>query len=230
MFYSPITGFGSGMMIVIPAMLLAMWAQSNVKSTFKKYLKVRNNTGKTGFEAARTILDRNGLSDVKIERVAGSLSDHYDPRSRILRLSNDVYAGQSIASVSVAAHEAGQALQHANAYTPLQIRGAMFPAVNFASKAAWPLAIIGFLIIPPLIDIGILLFTIVVMFQLVTLPVELNASSRAIVEMENHGIIGSDENGAARKVLKAAALTYIAAAAVAVANLLRLIILRGSRD
>ncbi len=231
MFWVPGQGFGAGILFVLPAMILAIWAQSNVKRSFAKYLKVRSNRGKTGYEVARTLLDQNGLTNIPIERVSGSLSDHYDPIKRIMRLSNDVYAGNSIAAVSVAAHETGHAIQHAKAYAPLSIRGNIFPLVNFASTAAWPLAFLGFLLsFPLLIDVGIILFTAVVLFQLVTLPVEFDASKRALVQIEQYGLVDSAEIPSAKKVLNAAALTYVASAAVAVMNLIRLIVLRGSRD
>lgn len=231
MFWIPGQGFTSSIVLILPAMILALWAQSNVKRSFAKYLKVRSNRGKTGYEVARTLLDQNGLNNIPIERVGGSLSDHYDPRNRVMRLSNEVYAGNSIASISVAAHETGHAIQHAKAYAPLSIRGSIFPLVNIASSAAWPLAILGFLLsFPMLIDLGIILFTAVVLFQLVTLPVEFNASSRALVQLEQYGLVDTEEIPSAKRVLNAAALTYVASAAVAVMNLIRLIILRGSRD
>lgn len=224
-------GYDPTMMLLIPAMILAMVAQMKVKSTFHRFLQVANARGLTGEQVARQILNDNGLYHVPVEQVAGSLSDHYDPRVTTVRLSPEVYSGRSIASVSVAAHEVGHAIQHAEFYAPMTIRSAIFPAVNIGSQAAVPLAILGLVLgFTPLIDIGILLFTIVVAFHMVTLPVEFNASSRAIAQLVQGNFIYEDERPLAKKVLSAAALTYVAAAAVAVMQLVRLFILRGRRD
>lgn len=222
----------SSMVILIPAIIFAMYAQFKVKSTFSRYLRIKNSRGITGAEAARRILDQNDLYDVPIELSRGSLSDHYDPRKRVLRLSQEVYNGTSVASVSVAAHESGHALQHAHAYTPLKIRNSIAPTVGFASQAAMPLVLLGLFMGRNgdfLMDIGIYLYTFAVFFQAITLPVEFNASSRAIVQLEANGLISQQERPKAKHVLNAAALTYVAAMAVAIANLLRLILLR-NRD
>lgn len=223
--------YDSTMLLLIPAMLLAMVAQMKVKSTFNRFLQVANHRGLTGADVARQILSANGLSHVPVEQVAGSLSDHYDPRDTTVRLSPEVFGGRSIASVSVAAHEVGHAIQHAEFYKPMTIRAAIFPAVNLSSNAAMPLAILGLIMgFTPLIDIGILLFTIVVAFHMVTLPVEFNASSRAIAQLVQGGFIYEEEQPLAKKVLSAAAMTYVAAAAVAIMQLVRLLVLRSRRD
>lgn len=220
-------GYYASMIILIPAIIFTLYAQSRVKATFAKYLRVRNNNNITGFEAARRILDRNGLGDVRIEFAQGKLSDHYDPRSKVLRLSNDVYRGTSVASVSVAAHESGHAIQHAKGYVPLQLRNAIAPTVGFVSQIAFPLAFLGLFISESLITIGIYLYSAAVFFQIITLPVEFNASRRAIVQLQENGIVSGNEIRGTRSVLNAAALTYVAAMAAAVANLLRLMLLRG---
>lgn len=224
-------GYDPTMILVIPAMLLAMWAQMHVKSTFSRFLQVGSQRGFSGAEVARNILNANGLHHVPVEQVGGTLSDHYDPRDTTVRLSPEVYSGRSIASISVAAHEVGHAIQHAEYYKPMTVRAAIFPVVNISSQAAVPLAILGLILgFTPLIDIGILLFTIVVAFHMVTLPVELNASSRAIAQLVQGSYIYEEERPLAKKVLGAAAFTYIAAAAVAVMQLIRLLVLRGRRD
>ena len=220
--------------ILIPALILTMVAQSKVSSAYKRYAKVRNGKGMTGAQAARIILDNNGLRDVRIEMIGGNLTDHYDPRNRVMRLSSRVYNEPSVASISIAAHESGHALQHAEGYMLLKLRNTIVPVVNFTSRLAWPLMLIGLMIASAgnlqngylIMDIGILFFAFVVLFHGLTLPVELNASNRAIKEMEEYGIIYSEERKGAKKVLSAAALTYIAALATAVANLLRLIAIR----
>lgn len=223
--------YDTTMILLIPAMILAMVAQFKVKSTFKRFMQVANQRGLTGADVARQILNSNGLYNVPVEQVGGSLSDHYDPRDTTVRLSPEVFSGRSIASVSVAAHEVGHAIQHAEYYKPMTLRAAIFPAVNLSSNAAVPLAILGLILgFTPLIDIGIILFTIVVAFHMVTLPVEFNASSRAIAQLVQGGLIYDEEQALAKKVLNAAAMTYVAAAAVAVMQLVRLLILRGRRD
>ncbi len=219
------------MILIIPALILTMIAQSRVQSAYQKYSRIRNMRGMTGAEAAMFILRRNGLSDVGVEMTHGTLSDHYDPRSRTVRLSAGIYQGNSIASIAVAAHECGHALQHHMGYVPLSFRSAFFPVVNISSKAAVPLLFLGFFLRSAgLMDIGIILFSAVVIFHLVTLPVEFNASSRAIVQIEENGFLAMDEIGGAKRVLNAAALTYVASAAMAALQLLRFIILRNSRD
>lgn len=220
------------MIILIPALLLSMYAQSKIQSEYSKYSRVRAQRGLTGAQAARTILNDNGLSDVNIELIGGRLSDHYDPRTRVLRLSNEVYNGSTIASNAIAAHEVGHAIQHAKAYTPLRIRNAIVPVVNIASRAAMPLIFIGlfFAQFQNLLSIGIILFSGSVLFQLVTLPVEFDASSRALKQLSGAGILVGAEVEEGRRVLSAAALTYVAAAAASVAQLLRLLLIRNSRD
>ncbi|CBH21973.1 hypothetical protein SAMN02745120_0576 [Acetoanaerobium noterae] len=224
--------FDSTMIVLIPAIILAMYAQSKVKSTYEKYVRIASQKGYTGAEAARAILDRNGLTDVRIEHIRGTLSDHYDPRTRVLRLSDMVYRGNSISSSAIAAHEVGHAIQHARDYAPLRFRNAIVPVVNFASNLSWLFILAGlFLSFTGLIDIGIILFTGSVVFQIVTLPVEFNASSRALDELESVGVLTREEIPHSKKVLDAAALTYVAATATAVAQLVRLLLLRErSRD
>lgn len=222
------TGFW---ILVLPAMAFALWAQSRVKGTFRRWSTVPSQGRKRGHEVARDILERAGLGDVKVERIPGNLSDHYDPRVRVLRLSETVYESQSIAAIGVAAHEAGHAIQHDNGYVPLAVRNSILPVARFGSTLAWPLFIIGLIFSwGPLMDAGIVLFAAAVAFQAVTLPVEFNASSRAVALLEEGGYLGPQELGPARQVLNAAALTYVAATAVAVAQLLRLLLLRGRRD
>lgn len=225
-------GFDPGFLIFfIPAMLLAMYAQFKVQSTFAKYLRVPNRKGYTGAEVARYILDANGLNDVRVEPIPGALTDHYDPSKRVLRLSEPVYYKSSIASVSVAAHESGHAVQHQHGYFPLVLRNAMVPVVNFSAQFTWILVILGLIMgYGNLIDLGIILFSAVVLFQIITLPVELNASRRALAMLNGSGIIDRDEVSPARAVLSAAALTYLAAAAVSIAQLFRLLLIRGDRN
>lgn len=226
--------FDSTIILLIPAILFAVYAQSRVSSAYRKYAGVRNRRGITGAQAARMILDNNDLRDVRIEMVNGTLTDHYDPRIRVMRLSPRVYTEPSIASVSIAAHESGHAIQHAEFYLPLKLRNLIVPVVNFASMLSWPLMLIGIVMANSgnyirgnfIMDIGILFFAFVVVFHAVTLPVEFNASNRAVKQMENLGIIYQEEKSSARKVLSAAAMTYVAALATAVANLLRLLMLR----
>ncbi|MBE6626798.1 MAG: zinc metallopeptidase [Ruminococcaceae bacterium] len=208
---------------VLPALLFALWAQFNVKSTFNKFSRVASERGMTGYDAARLILDRNGLRDVKIEMTAGNLTDHYDPKANVIRLSESVHSVASVAAVGVAAHEAGHAVQHAEGYFPIKIRTAIIPITNIGSNLAFPLVLLGLLFSAPfLAGIGVILFGAAVLFQLVTLPVEFNASSRAIEALEMSGI--SDEAVRdAKKVLRAAALTYVAALATAIGNFLRLL-------
>ena len=208
---------------VLPALIFALWAQFNVNSTFKKYSKVRSERGMTGADAARIILNANGLSHVRIEKVAGNLTDHFDPKTNVIRLSDSVHDAQTAAAVGVAAHEAGHAVQYAEGYVPMKIRSAIIPATNIGSFLAFPLVIIGIaLSAPALAYAGVIFFCAAVLFQLVTLPVEFNASRRAINALEMHGMT-EDGVKSARKVLTAAALTYVAALATAIANLLRLL-------
>ncbi|OPJ56908.1 zinc metallopeptidase [Alkalithermobacter paradoxus] len=222
-------GFDSTYIILLPAILFTLYAQNKVQSTFAKYLRVYTSKGFTGAQVARFILDKNGLNNVGIELSRGKLSDHYDPRSKVVRLSNEVYNGSSVAAVSVAAHEVGHAIQHAIGYAPLTFRNTLVPIANIGSSMAWIFILLGFAVSPSFIDIGILLFLGAVLFQIVTLPVEFNASSRAIVQLRENGLIAQSEEGASKRVLDAAALTYVAAAAAAVSQLLRLIVLRNNR-
>jgi len=220
--------------LLIPAIILTLFAQAKVNSAYRKFSGIPNQRGITGMQAARRILDANGLGHVRIEMTPGTLSDHYDPRDCVMRLSADVYNGTSVAAVSIAAHESGHAVQHATGYGLLKFRNTIVPVVNIASKLSWPLLIIGLVIASAgsmstgylLFDLGVLFFAGVVVFHLVTLPVELDASKRAIVQMQQLGIVGFDEVRGSKKVLSAAALTYVAALATAVLNLIRLLILR----
>ena len=217
--------------LVMPALLFAMYAQTKVNSTFNKYRTVGNRRGFTGADVARKILDMNGLRNVTVERVAGNLTDHYDPRTNVVRLSDATYSSTSVAAIGVAAHEVGHAIQHAEGYAPIKVRNTIVPVVQIASYAAWPLAIIGLIMsFEKLAIAGIVMFAAVVFFQLITLPVEFNASSRALRTLGNYQILDSEELGASKKVLSAAAMTYVASAAVAVANLLRLILIVGGRN
>ncbi len=222
-------------LILIPAMIFSFFAQIKVQSTFSKYAKVHNRRGVTGAAAARRVLDANGLYDIRIERVSGHLSDHYDPRERVIRLSDSVYDSTGIAAVGVAAHEAGHACQHAFGYVPLKIRSAIIPVTRFGSMMAMPLFFIGLLTAASsllgdtLMLMGILFFSFSTLFQLMTLPTEFNASSRAIQALESGGLLAHDEIPAARSTLSAAALTYVAALAASLASLLRLILIFGGR-
>lgn len=224
--------------ILIPAIIFTFIAQGKVTSNFNKFSRVRNRRGITGYQAARMMLDANGLRDVQIEQVRGSLTDHYDPRKRVLRLSESVYGVESVAAVSVACHEVGHAIQHAEGYAPLKIRNSIVPAVNFASALSWPLALIGLILLgngayigDTIFNVAILAMLAVIFFHTITLPVEFNASNRAKVQMEDLSIIvDGEEARGARKVLSAAAMTYVAALATAIANLLRILAIRGRRD
>ncbi len=227
----PFFFFDPTMIFLIPGILFSLYASSKVRSTYNKFKQVPSRRGITGKEVARLILQNNGINDVEIERTDRMLSDHYDPRTKTLRLSPENYEGKSLAAAGVSAHEVGHAIQHAQEYGPLNIRTALVPVSRFGSWLAMPLVIIGMLFSHPmLIDFGIYLFSAVVFFTLVTLPVEFNASSRALVSIEGFAILDKDETEGARKVLNAAALTYVAAAAVAVLQLLRLILIRGYMD
>lgn len=221
----------SGFILMILLMIMASVASMKVKSTFNKYHRVRNQRGLTGAQAAEMMLRNNGIYDVKVERVKGYLSDHYDPRAKVIRLSEPVYDNPSVASVSVACHEVGHAIQHAHAYAPLKFRTMILPAAQLGSKALWPMFFAGIMLsIPSLITVGIVFFSFSVLFQLITLPVEFNASSRALSVMEETGILVEDENMHAKKVLNAAAMTYVAAAAMAIGQLVRMVLLSRGRD
>ena len=217
--------------LVLPCVLLSLWASSNVNSTFKKYSRQFSRRGLTGAEAAQQVLSSNGVHGVRIERVSGNLTDHFDPKANAIRLSDSVHDSTSVASIGVAAHEAGHAVQHATGYTPIKFRNSIVPVAQISSYAAWPLVLIGLVLnSPTLAEFGIILFSCVVLFQIVTLPVEFNASRRAIQTLNNNYILEGDELFGAKKVLKAAALTYVAAAAVAIGQLLRLLVLTGGRN
>lgn len=223
--------FDPTMILLIPALLLSFWAQMRVKSTFDRFSRVQARGGVTGAQVARMLLDRFGLSSVPVNRVAGALTDHYDPRNRTLSLSDSVYSSSSIAAIGVAAHEVGHAIQHSEGYAPLMFRNRVAPAVGLVSNMAIPLFFIGFLMHGHfLMNLGIVLFLGAIVFHLVTLPVEYNASSRAIAILNGTGALASDELNGAKRVLDAAAWTYVAAALMAVLQLVRLLVLRGSRD
>jgi len=217
--------------LLIPALILAGWAQLKVKGTYDRYSRIPARNGLTAKDVARRILDANGLRNIPVERIAGSLTDHYDPKAKTLRLSETVYSSPSIAAIGVAAHEAGHALQDAESYAPLKLRNSIVPVVNLGSGLAFPLFFIGFLFGTPLLmDVGILFFLGVLLFHLVTLPVEYNASGRALRILDNTGILAADEMKGARAVLNAAALTYVAATVMAAFQLVRLLMLRGMRN
>lgn len=217
-------------LILIPAILLSIYASFKVSSTTKKYFKVRAMKGMTGQEVARRILDSNGLSSVPVNPVPGSLTDHYDPRGKTVSLSEEVFYGTSITSISVAAHECGHAIQDKESYVPMMFRSAIVPAVNFASSASWIIIMMGFFVSRQFLWLGIVLFSATVLFQVVTLPVEFNASSRALKQLESLGIVDLDEHKESKKVLNAAALTYVAAALASILQLVRLVLLARSDD
>lgn len=215
--------------LVLPAVIFALWAQFNVKSTFSKYSKIASRSGMTGFDSARRILDANGLGSVRIAHVSGDLTDHYNPTDNTIYLSDSVYGSNSAAAIGVAAHEAGHAVQHATGYTPIKIRSAIIPITNIGSNLAMPLIILGIILsFPTLAYIGVAAFGLSTLFQLVTLPVEFDASGRALKALE--GSLDGDDLASARKVLRAAALTYVAALAVSLVNLLRLLIMVAGND
>lgn len=226
MFYDPT------MMILIPAILFTMYAQFKVSSTTNRFFRIKSRSGYNGQETAERILAANGIRDVRVVPIRGTLTDHYDPRRKVLRLSEEVYYGTSITSVAVAAHECGHALQHAYGYKPLEIRGAIVPVVNFASSLSWILIFVGLFFSGnnTMLQIGILMFSATVIFQLITLPVEFNASSRALVQLQDLGIVDSGEARDSRKVLSAAAMTYVAAALTAILQLARLLLIANNRD
>ena len=226
-------------LVLIPAMIFAFWAQFKVNSTFNQYAKVYNRRGLTGAEAARRVLDANGLHNVTIEHIRGHLTDHYDPRANVIRLSDATYASTSVAAIGVAAHEAGHAVQHAEGYVPIKVRSAIIPLTRFGSFLAMPLFLIGLLMgggsylgygIGTIFMVtGILFFSFSTLFQLVTLPTEFNASARAMKALEDGGLLAADELPAAKATLSAAAMTYVAALASSLASLLRLILIFNRR-
>ncbi len=215
--------------LVLIGAVLCIFAQLRVSSTYNKFSKVRSRTGMTGAEAAQRILQMSGIYDVRVEHIRGSLTDHYDPTQKVLRLSDTVYGSDSVAAIGVAAHECGHAVQHNTGYAPLQIRSKLVPAANIGSKAGIPLIILGAFLgmNQVLIQIGIWVFALAVLFQVVTLPVEFNASGRALAMLGDYGMLANDEVRSCKKVLSAAALTYVAAAASAILQLLRLILMFG---
>lgn len=217
--------------LVVPAILISLFAQFKVQSTYRKYAQVMSAQRRTAAEITRQILDRNGLSGVAIESVHGSLTDHYDPRTNVIRLSDTVKGDVSVASIGVAAHEAGHAVQYATGYFPIKLRNTVLPVANIGSTLSIPLIFIGFLFsMPYLVNFGILLFSFVLLFQLVTLPVEFDASKRAIKTLDEGGILSGNELVGAKKVLSAAAMTYVAAALTTAAQLLRLVLISRRRD
>ncbi len=219
--------------LVLAGVVISMIASAKMRSTFNRYSRVRSRSGMTGREAAEKLLHSQGIYDVRVEYVSGSLTDHYDPRSKVLRLSDATYNSSSVAAIGVAAHECGHALQHAGGYAPLNIRSLLVPVVNFGSAVSWPLILIGLLINSRsavlLLNLGILAFSLSVLFQIVTLPVEFNASNRALRILGDTGMLYPDEVRDTRKVLTAAALTYVAGAAAAILQLLRILLLTNSR-
>lgn len=217
--------------LVLPAVLFSLWASARVNSTFKKYSGIRNRLGMTGADAARRVLDANGLQYIRVERVSGSLTDHYDPKEQVIRLSDDVYNVATPAAVGVAAHEAGHAVQHAVGYTPIRIRTAIVPITNIGSRISIPLIMIGLLLsiygeqYLYIAYAGVIAFSLCVVFQLVTLPTEFDASRRAVGAIETSGLLTAEECRGAKKVLRAAAMTYVAALAVSIMQLLRLFLI-----
>ena len=223
--------FDETYLILIPAMIFALFAQINVKSTFNKYSRKNNSRGLTGAEIARQILDANGLYNVRIEHISGSLTDHFSPNENVVRLSDDVYGKSTIASAGVSAHEVGHAIQHSVGYAPIKIRNAIIPVTQIGSSISMPIFIIGIaLSFKPLVTAGILLFSAVVFFQLITLPVEFNASRRALNTLESKNILEGDELKGSAKVLRAAAMTYLAGLFSSLASLIRLIAISNRRD
>jgi len=223
------------LVLVLPCVILAMWASSNVNSTFKKYSQNFSIRRLTGAQAAQRVLSANGISGVRIERVSGNLTDHFDPKTNVIRLSDSVFDATSVAAIGVAAHEAGHAVQYAQNYGPIKLRAAIIPVTNIGSKLAMPLILLGLVLSfmgdlsYTFVYLGIACFSLSLVFQLITLPVEFNASRRAMEAIENAGLLTQEEQAGARKTLKAAAMTYVAATAVALAQLLRLLILFGGR-
>jgi len=224
-------GFDPTYFLVLIGVVLSLWASARVKSTYAKYSKERSLSGMTGAQAAQRILNMAGIYDVSVQHVAGNLTDHYDPRNKTLNLSDAVYNNASVAAIGVAAHEAGHAIQHDRGYVPLKFRSAIAPVASLGANISWPLILVGLLFggSGTLIRLGIIMFSLAVVFQLVTLPVEYNASNRAMNMLSETGILYSEELPKTRKVLNAAALTYVAAAATSILQLLRLVLLFGNR-
>lgn len=226
--------FDSTYMLVLLGVIICMAASAKMNATFNRYSRVRSRSGLTGKEAAERILYSAGIRDVRVEHVPGNLTDHYDPRKKVLRLSDATYHSNSVAAVGVAAHECGHAIQHEVGYVPLAVRGSLVPIANFGSSIAWPLILIGLIMNSEtsalLLNLGIMAFSLAVLFQIVTLPVEFNASGRAVKILGSTGILYEDELRDTKKVLKAAALTYVAGAASAILQLLRIILLANRRN
>lgn len=226
-------------LLVLIGAILCIWASSRVNSTYRKYAKIRSYSGMTGADAARKILQMSGIYDVQVKHVAGELTDHYDPARKVLNLSDSVYGSQSVAAIGVAAHECGHAIQHRDGYLPLKIRSALVPAANIGSKLGLPIVFLGIILglgfdLPgggyfSLAQIGVWIFALAVLFQIVTLPVEFNASGRALAMLGDYGMMNNEEVKSCKRVLSAAALTYVAAAASSILQLLRLILLTGNR-
>ena len=218
------------LVLILPCIIFSMIASSRVNSTFKKYSAQYSQRRLTGAEAARRVLQHNGVSGVRIERVSGNLTDHYDPRTNVIRLSDSVYNSTSVAAIGVAAHECGHAIQHAHGYAALKLRSASVPVANIGSKLSWPLILLGLALgYAELARVGVFLFTFVVLFQLITLPVEFNASRRALEGIRDMGILYDDELDGAKQVLTAAAMTYVAALASSLLSLLRLLVIANNR-
>lgn len=224
--------YDSSFLILVPALIISFWAQMKINSAFDKYSRISTIKGITGAQVARMLLDYNGLYDVPIELIGGKLTDHYDPKNRVMRLSREVFYGNSVAALGVAAHETGHAIQHKESYVPLTLRNSIVPVVNISSNFSWILFIAGmFLGLPSLVQLGIVLFSCVVIFQLITLPVEFNASSRALKILYEREILYKEELKGTRAVLNAAAMTYVAGAIMAISQLLRLLMISGrNRD
>ncbi len=224
--------FDQTYILVLISAVLSIIASARVNSTFQKYARERSLSGMTGAQAAEAILRSRGIHDVRVEHIRGNLTDHYDPSRKVVRLSDSVYSSSSVAAIGVAAHECGHVMQHHEGYAPLNIRTALVPAANIGSRLGIPIIIVGLILgsSPVLVNIGIWVFSIAVLFQIVTLPVEFDASRRALVCIEQYGIVTSDERRKSAKVLKAAAYTYVAAAAASILQLLRLVMLFGKRD
>ena len=230
MYYPMYYRFDPTYLLIIVGVLLSMAASAKLNATYQRYAAVRSRSGLTGAQVAQEILRSQGIYDVTVRRVSGRLTDHYDPRTKTVNLSDAVYGESSIAALGVAAHECGHAIQDANSYAPLRMRAALVPVANFGATLSWPLILFGLIMGGgPLITVGILLFSLAVLFQIVTLPVEYNASGRAVRLLDSIGILYGEEVGQARRVLNAAALTYVAAAAGSILQLLRLVILFGGR-
>ena len=234
-YYPYYYGNSSGLLLVLVCAVFALWASANVSSTFKKYAAQRSVRGITGAQAAQRVLSANGVTGVRIERVGGNLTDHFAPRTNVIRLSDSVYSSTSTAAIGVACHEAGHAVQYAVGYGPIKLRAAIIPVTNFGTKIAWPLMLAGLLLSSMsyafynLVYVGIACFSLSLVFQLVTLPVEFNASRRALVAIEEGNMLTEEELVGARKTLRAAAMTYVAAVATSLAQLLRLLAIYGNR-